>query len=81
MLQCQVLVELLQKNQVYGWKKNTNVEIKKVVSKYENYIKEKDRKKLDSKVVEFSVLTKELISITGLTEEYEEISIELQEWI
>lgn len=80
MLQCQALVELLQKNQVYGWKKNTNVEIKKVVSKYENYIKEKDRKKLDSKVVEFSVLTKELISITGLTEEYEEISIELQEW-
>ena len=57
------------------------MEIKKVVSKYENYIKEKDRKKLDSKVVEFSVLTKELISITGLTEEYEEISIELQEWI
>ena len=56
------------------------MEIKKVVSKYENYIKEKDRKKLDSKVVEFSVLTKELISITGLTEEYEEISIELQEW-
>ena len=42
--------------------------------------KEKDRKKLDSKVVEFSVLTKELISIIGLTEEYEEISIELQEW-
>lgn len=80
MLQCQAIVELLQKNQVYGWKKNTNVEIKKVVSKYENYIKEKDRKKLDSKVVEFSVLTKELISITGLTEEYEEISIELQEW-
>ena len=37
MLQCQALVELLQKNQVYGWKKNTNVEIKKVVSKYENY--------------------------------------------
>lgn len=43
-------------------------------------IQEKDRKKLDSKVVEFSVLTEELISITRLTEEYEEISIELQEW-
>ena len=56
------------------------MEIRKVVSKYENYKGEKERKKLDSKVVEFSVLTKELISITGLTEEYEEISIELQEW-
>jgi len=59
---------------------NLRKEMGKIVSLYKKCKGGRNRKELDKRYAEFSVLTKELVSITKLREEYDDISMELEEW-
>ncbi|EDO31028.1 predicted protein [Nematostella vectensis] len=59
---------------------NLRRETGKVLSLYKKCKGGRNRRELDKRYAEFSILSKELESISKLRDEYEDVNLELQEW-